>query len=89
MTYDAPKQFSLNEQYTTLDLSLNISNLRATNINVIGIYGKDDGLYSSEQIEKLKKIINVESVYYIENASHNVFIDRQTEFINIIKQKLQ
>ncbi len=84
MTYDAPQGFWKNEQYTSLDLASNIKNILKNNINIFGLYGKDDGLYSEKQILKLKSLIGNTSLIYFENCSHNVFIDQQTQFINAL-----
>ncbi|AWI26629.1 alpha/beta hydrolase [Flavobacterium pallidum] len=87
MTPQGPKGFWKNENYTSLDLSANISAL-SKKMKVIGLYGKDDSLYSESQIEKLKAIIGKSNVFYIDNSSHNVFIDRQDEFLKIVKSQI-
>lgn len=87
MTPQGPKGFWKNENYTSLDLSQNISAL-SKSTKVIGLYGKDDGLYSENQIEKLKGHIGAANVFYIDNSSHNVFMDRQDEFLKIIKSHI-
>jgi len=84
MTYNATKGFWKNEQYTSIDLTDNIKNVLKNNINIFGLYGKDDGLYSEKQILKLKSLIGNTSLIYFENCSHNVFIDQQTQFINAL-----
>lgn len=81
MTIGPPKGFSNNEHYTTLDLSGNLKKLVDSKVKVFAIYGKDDGLYSAEQIEKLGKITGIENLRYLDNCSHNVFIDQQPEFL--------
>lgn len=84
MTIQAPQGFWRNEKYTTLDLTSNIKQLLAKNINFIGLYGKDDGLFSAAQIEKLQDLIGKINVKYYDNCSHNVFIDQQSQFIEDI-----
>jgi proline iminopeptidase len=85
MTYQAPQGFWKNEKYTTLNLTGNIENLKRLKIKVFGLYGKDDGLYSAQQIADLQNQIGLNSLKYFDSCSHNVFIDQQTEFINAIK----
>lgn len=85
MTYQAPQGFWMNEHYTSIDLTNNIKQVLKNKIPVYGIYGKEDGLYSNEQIESLKKLIGDTKVKYWENCSHNVFSDQQTPFIEAIK----
>lgn len=84
MTYEAPQAFWKNEHYTTLDLSKTIEELLRMNVKVFGLYGKDDGLYSLKQTEILQNMLGRSNFEYIENCSHNVFIDQQTIFISKI-----
>ncbi len=84
MSYEAPLGFWQNEKYTTIDLTSTIKHLRSKTA-IYGIYGKDDGLYGSEQIESLKSLIGKENVKYFDNCSHNVFSDQQAAFIDVLK----
>lgn len=81
MTIPAPLGFWKNENYTTIDLTNAIKDLILKKVKVIGLYGKDDGLYSPEQVSNLGNIIGKENLFYYDNCSHNVFIDRQAEFL--------
>ncbi len=85
MTIEGPKGFFENENYTMINLSENITRLLQKGIKIYGMYGKEDGLYSSKQIESLKSLVGDNNLLYFENCSHNVFIDQQTEFINALK----
>jgi len=85
MGYVAPQKFWQNEQYTTISLEKNLEKLMAKKVKIFAIYGKEDGLYSEEQITELKLIIGNNKVTYLENCSHSVFIDQQKEFIESIK----
>lgn len=85
MTFEAPKGFWENEKYTSIDLTNNIINILRMKIPFYGIYGKDDGLYSIEQIEIFKNLIGVKNVKYLDNCSHNIFIDQQTQFTEALK----
>jgi proline iminopeptidase len=84
MTYKAPQGFWKNEKYTTLDLTNNLQSLQKQNIKIYGLYGKDDGLYSTQQITDLQNLIGVSNIKYFDNCSHNVFIDQQIPFIDAI-----
>jgi len=84
--YKAPMGFWKNESYTTIDLSETIKMLNKDQVNIFGIYGKDDGIISENEIDNLSKLIGKEQVRYLENASHNVFIDQQKQFIDLIKK---
>lgn len=48
------------------------------------VYGKDDGLFSQEQISDLQRLIGVQNVIYLDNCSHNIFIDQQTLFLETL-----
>ncbi|MCU0438898.1 MAG: alpha/beta hydrolase [Raineya sp.] len=85
MGYQAPQGFWKNEKYTSLDLTNLIKKLVAQKVKIYGVYGKEDGLYSSEQVQKLQTILGTEKLKYYENCSHNVFIDQQAEFIKQLK----
>jgi proline iminopeptidase len=84
MTTEAPTGFWTNEHYTTLNLTSTLEKLVAKKVQIVGMYGKDDGLYSPIQIENAKRILGAGSVQYVENASHSVFIDQQAIFINAV-----
>ena len=61
----------------------------ANKIKVYGIYGQEDGLFSPEQVKTLEAIIGAKNVYYVPEASHNVFIDQQTLFLNFLKNQFK
>lgn len=86
MTYEAPQAFWKNEHYTTLDLSKTIEELLKKKTKIFGLYGKDDGLYSLQQAENLQKLLGKSNFEYIDNCSHNVFIDQQTIFISKLEE---
>lgn len=85
MTYEGPKGFWKNENYTSIDLTQNLKKMIQNKVQIFGLYGTEDGLYSEEQALNLKKIVTAENFKYIENCSHNVFIDQQAEFIATLK----
>jgi proline iminopeptidase len=84
MTMEGPTGFWKNEAYTTLDLTKDLAALKSSGMKIIGVYGLDDGLYSPKQIDDLKAILGKDAVYYLENCSHSVFVDRQTKFLEIV-----
>lgn len=85
MTYQGPQGFWINEKYTTLDLMDNIKTLLSKKVKVFGLYGKEDGLYSNEQVLKLQSILGQSNLRYFDRCSHSVFTDQQTLFINSLK----
>lgn len=84
MSYEAPQGFWKNEKYTTIVLTKNLQSLQKRNIKIYGLYGKDDGLYSAQQVNDLQNLIGSSNIKYFDNCSHNVFIDQQTQFIDAI-----
>jgi proline iminopeptidase len=82
----APSGFHKNEHYTMLDLKQEIKNLVSKKLPLYGLYGRDDGLFSPKQVKDLADMIGNENVKYIDNCSHNVFIDRQTIFIEALHE---
>ncbi|MFY7964526.1 MAG: alpha/beta hydrolase [Chitinophagaceae bacterium] len=89
MTIQPPQKFWENESYTTINLTNSLKNLVEKKVNVFGLYGKEDGLYSQQQIENLSDILGKKNVQYIDNCSHSVFIDQQTVFLENINNWLK
>jgi len=89
MTYEAPRGFWQNEKYTTLDVKENLKRVLKNSTPVFGLYGKEDGLFSEAQIGNMENIIGEDNVVYLNNCSHNLFIDQQTKFINSLKKWIQ
>lgn len=89
MGYEAPQGFWQNENYTTIDLKPSLKLLLEKGFNIYGIYGKDDGLYSAEQVANLKELIGTNKLQYLDNCSHSVFIDQQSLFIEALKDWLK
>ncbi len=85
MSYEAPQGFWKNEKYTTIDLTKHLQALQRQQIKIYGLYGKDDGLYSVQQVTDLENLIGVSNLKYFDNCSHNVFIDQQRAFIDALK----
>ncbi|MCF8370952.1 MAG: alpha/beta hydrolase [Bacteroidales bacterium] len=89
MTYEAPKGFWANERYTSIDLTSNLKKLQSEKIPIYGLYGKDDGLYSTAQVKELQELLPEGNVKYLDNCSHSVYIDQQAEFIDALKTWLK
>lgn len=89
MTYEAVQGFWKNEHYTTLDLTEQLHRLQNRKVLIYGLYGKEDGLYSTQQIQELQDIIGIDKIKYLDNCSHSVFIDQQTEFVKTINHWLK
>jgi len=86
MTMDAPVGFWTNEKHTSLDLKDNLKKVIENTVPVFGLYGKDDGLFSENQIKTITSIIGEKNIEYISHCSHNLFVDQQIQFINSLKK---
>lgn len=84
MSYEAPQGFWQNEKYTTLDLTAHLQALQAIEIPIYGLYGKEDGLYAPEQVRDLQALLGANQVMYLNDCSHSVFIDQQSQFIEAV-----
>jgi proline iminopeptidase len=84
MNYQAAMGFWKNEKYTTIDLTSNIKKLLSQNLKIYGLYGKDDGLFSEEQVFNTQYLLGDNNLKYFDNCGHNVFIDQQTQFIETL-----
>lgn len=86
MTYAAPRGFWTNEKYTTLNLKESLKKAQDNKVSVYGIYGKEDGLFSENQVMNIRNLIGKDHLEYLNKASHNLFIDQQDQFINALKK---
>jgi proline iminopeptidase len=86
MSYQAPQGFWKNEQYTSLNLQENLKQLQVKNIKIRALYGKDDGLYSVAQVAALQKLLGEDNLKYLDDCSHNVFIDQQSQFLDFVEK---
>ena len=85
MTNEPPAGFLKNENYTSIDLTNPLKKLVANKTKIYGLYGKEDGLYSAEQVAQLQQIIGSNNLNYWDNCSHSVFIDQQSMFLDFFK----
>lgn len=78
--------FWKNESYTLLDISEKLRSLNAKGVAVYGIYGKEDGLFDTAQINAIQDAIGYEKHFaWLDNCSHGVFIDQQEVFLGLLK----
>jgi proline iminopeptidase len=76
--YASSMGFFNKEKYTTLNLTSDLQSLKTTPI--YGIYGEEDGLFDKNQISIIRSFTR--DFAYLEDCSHNPFMDKQAEFIN-------
>jgi proline iminopeptidase len=75
--------FFRNEAYTTRVFYNDVKGI-LTRTPVYGIYGDEDGLFDQDQLERIKKHIGIHRFAIISSASHAVFIDKQTAFVDTL-----
>lgn len=73
-----------NEHYTNLKLYDRLSAVKAQ-LPILGIFGAEDGLFDTKQLNDIKAVVGEGNFTLLENASHSVFIDQQDEFINVLQ----
>ncbi len=88
MTRAPVSGFYTNEHYTTLDLSDDLLELQKK-VRLFGIYGKEDGLFDNNHITVLESIIGANHFTFVDGASHSVFTDQQTLFIQLVKNNIE
>ena len=78
--------FFMNEQYTTLDMNYYVKKVIDKKIPVYGIYGNDDGLFNANHISMIKRTLGDANVVVVNDASHNVFLDQRSTFVQQLKK---
>ena len=81
MSFPAPVGFHKNEHYTSIHLKGSLQKLVASGLPVYGLYGREDGLYSAQQVDELREIVGRDRLLYLDDCSHNVFIDQQATLL--------
>ena len=84
MTRAPVSGFFTNEKYTLMDMSEQIKKLAAKN-KIFGIYGAEDGLFDVAQINILESLIGDDNFSTLPDASHNVFLDQQGQFLDLVE----
>lgn len=81
--------FWKNESLRNIDTTPILKKLRAQKMDIYALYGKQDGLYSGEQINEIQKIAGAKRVQYLDNCAHTLFIDQQPAFLSAVSQWLK
>ncbi|AWK03250.1 alpha/beta hydrolase [Flavobacterium crocinum] len=86
---NAPLLFYQNEKQNNIDSRPLLKKIKAEGVPILAIYGKDDGIFSSAQIQSIKDIAGVNHFAFLDNCSHYLFVDQQKEFLSNIKKWLK
>jgi proline iminopeptidase len=80
MDYEPVKGVYYKEKYTLLNLAADWAKLKKKGVKLFGIYGDEDGLFDTAQLDLITKALGVDNMLVVKGASHNVFIDKMDEF---------
>lgn len=86
---NAPLLFYQNEKQNNIDTRAILKKIKSAGVPIYGIYGKDDGIFSSAQINSLKAITGENHFAFLNNCSHYLFVDQQAAFISKLKNWLK
>ncbi|MCR4032934.1 MULTISPECIES: alpha/beta fold hydrolase [Flavobacterium] len=86
---NAPLLFYKNEKQNNIDSRPLLKKIKTVGIPVYGIYGKEDGIFSSAQIKSMKAITEENHFVFLDNCSHYLFVDQQTAFLSNLKKWLK
>ncbi|SDG27706.1 proline iminopeptidase [Dyadobacter soli] len=78
-----------NEARKNIDTTPVLKKLTQTGMPIYAIYGKQDGLYSKDQIADLQAITGQSRLKYLDNCSHTAFIDQQAQFLEAVGEWLK
>jgi proline iminopeptidase len=82
---NAPILFYKNESKNNIDTKSILKNIKKR-VRLFAIYGQQDQIFSEKQLCDIKKIVKKQNFKVIDNCSHYLFVDQQTEFINTIEK---
>jgi len=82
---NAPLLFYKNEKQNNIDTRPILKKIKKAGIPIYGIYGKNDGIFSSAQTNSLKAITGKNHFAYLDNCSHYLFVDQQNAFLLNVK----
>ncbi|WP_134088876.1 alpha/beta fold hydrolase [Olivibacter sp. XZL3] len=85
---NAPALFYKNETLRNINTKNTLAKLK-TQTSIFAIYGKQDGIFSPKQLQDIKNIVTPNNFALIDNCSHYLFVDQQTEFIDRLTNWIQ
>lgn len=78
----AVSTFWEHESKHNIDITPQLKYLRTLQIPIYALYGKQDGLFSIEQLHEIGRTIGSDRVLYLDQCSHTLFIDQQEVFLS-------
>lgn len=86
---NAPILFYKNESRNNIDTKSILKKIKKQNVKLYAIYGKQDGIFSSKQLNDMRNIVSNKNFKLIDNCSHYPFVDQQEIFIDTIYKWLK
>lgn len=83
---NAPLLFYQNEKKNNIDTRASLEKIKSEGISIYAIYGKNDGIFSTEQISSIKNLAGKNHFALLDNCSHYLFADQQNEFLSHIQK---
>lgn len=86
---NAPLLFYKNERQNNIDSRPSLNKIKSDGVPIYAIYGKEDGIFSTTQINSIKNLVGQNHFALLDNCSHYLFVDQQNEFLAQIKKWLK
>ncbi|WDF66800.1 alpha/beta hydrolase [Sphingobacterium oryzagri] len=86
---EAPILFYANETRLNIDTKRDLKDIKDQGVLISAIYGMQDGIFSSKQLQDMRNIVDDANFYAIDNCSHYPFVDQQKIMIDILKRVLR
>jgi proline iminopeptidase len=81
---NAPLLFYQNEKQNNIDTRSSLKKIKAKGIPIYAIYGKQDGIFSKDQISSIKNLVGKDHFTLLDNCSHYLSVDQQDKFLSEI-----
>ena len=82
----APVLFYKNEVLNNIDTKPVLRKVKSKGVKLFAIYGQQDGIFSTIQINDMAEIVGKNNFLSIDNCSHYLFVDQQEIFIDYIEK---
>jgi len=82
----APVLFYKNEALNNIDTKPVLKRLKNKGVKLFAIYGQQDAIFSTSQINDMTRIVRKSNFLSIDNCSHYLFVDQQETFIATIEK---
>ena len=81
---NAPLLFYKNEIFNNIDTKPVLKRLKSKGVKLFAIYGQQDAIFSTSQINDMTRIVRKSNFLSIDNCSHYLFVDQQETFFATI-----